>query len=242
VTPDLELLAETAVAAVGPDAVRRTAFAVDRGDLDHVDGEAALAPLVNAVRRGVVAGPIMAAYLRGLSAGYAHRAARIQAEVVWTGPSAFDVPVRSTEPVLLEVIAGATRELAVATYSAKPLPALRSALAEAVRRGVDVWVVVETLAGAGSAIQGDEPAKAFAEVPAVPLWGWDVSKRPEGAKMHAKLAVADESVLLVTSANLTGSGLDHNIEAGILVRGGNAPRRAAEHLRALRRDGSLVRI
>lgn len=60
--------------------------------------------------------------------------------------------------------------------------------------------------------------------------------------MHAKIAVVDEEALLVGSANLTGSGIEHNIEAGVLVHGGTAARRAAEHLRALRRDGALVRI
>jgi phosphatidylserine/phosphatidylglycerophosphate/cardiolipin synthase-like enzyme len=37
--------------------------------------------------------------------------------------------------------------------------------------------------------------------------------------MHAKVAVADRRVLLVSSANLTVSGIDENIEAGVLVRG-----------------------
>jgi hypothetical protein len=46
----------------------------------------------------------------------------------------------------------------------------------------------------------------------------------------------------VSSANLTAAGIGSNLEAGVLVRGGAAPRRAAEHLRAMRRDGLLVRI
>ena len=60
--------------------------------------------------------------------------------------------------------------------------------------------------------------------------------------MHAKLAVADRYVLFITSANLTASGVTSNIEAGILVRGGTAPVRAAEHLDALRAAGELVRL
>jgi phosphatidylserine/phosphatidylglycerophosphate/cardiolipin synthase-like enzyme len=43
--------------------------------------------------------------------------------------------------------------------------------------------------------------------------------------MHAKIAVADRRVLLVTSANLTQSGVAKNIEAGLLIRG--APPRSA---------------
>jgi phosphatidylserine/phosphatidylglycerophosphate/cardiolipin synthase-like enzyme len=106
-----------------------------------------------------------------------------------------------------------------------------------------VWAVVETLHGAGSALQGDQPAAAFATVPGMSLWTWDVSRRADsGAKMHAKLAVSDERTLFISSANLTTSGITNNIEAGVLVRGGTAARRAAEHLRTLRRDQILVRL
>ena len=60
--------------------------------------------------------------------------------------------------------------------------------------------------------------------------------------MHAKLAVADSKVLLVSSANLTQSGIGKNIEAGLLVRGGTAPARAAEHIRAFQSSGALERL
>jgi phosphatidylserine/phosphatidylglycerophosphate/cardiolipin synthase-like enzyme len=63
-----------------------------------------------------------------------------------------------------------------------------------------------------------------------------------GAKMHAKLAVADRAVMLVTSANLTQSGVAKNIEAGLLVRGGSAPRRAAEYVDALRAKREISRL
>ena len=49
-------------------------------------------------------------------------------------------------------------------------------------------------------------------------------------------------VLLVTSANLTQSGIGKNIEAGLLVRGGAAPARATEHVRELQSTGVLERM
>jgi phosphatidylserine/phosphatidylglycerophosphate/cardiolipin synthase-like enzyme len=104
-------------------------------------------------------------------------------------------------------------------------------------------VVVETLQGAGSALAGDEPHRAFTSVGDIDLWHWPSSKRTEpGAKMHAKLAITDRKVLFVSSANLTQSGVTKNIEVGILVRGGPAPARAAEHIDALRAKGDLVRL
>jgi phosphatidylserine/phosphatidylglycerophosphate/cardiolipin synthase-like enzyme len=60
--------------------------------------------------------------------------------------------------------------------------------------------------------------------------------------MHAKLAVADRRILFVTSANLTQTGVGKNIEAGLLVRGGTAPLRTAEHIDALRAAGALSRL
>jgi len=129
------------------------------------------------------------------------------------------------------------------TYSARPRQELSDALRAAVRRGVTVSIVVETLQGAGSALSGDEPYQAFTGVPGIQLWHWPTSQRAEpGAKMHAKLAVADRCVLLVTSANLIQSGVTKNIEAGLLIRGGTAPLRAAEHVDALRSTGILTRL
>jgi phosphatidylserine/phosphatidylglycerophosphate/cardiolipin synthase-like enzyme len=175
------------------------------------------------------------AYLRGLARGYARHAALSSAEPVWSGPSTHAVPVRSMAQALLDVIAAARSELVLMTYSAKTHAEVRTALAAAVERGVSVVVVVETLAGAGSALNGAEPAAAFHGLLGVAVWHWPSTQRGEpGAKMHAKIAVADRSALLVSSANLTQSGVAKNIEAGMLVRGGTAPPRAAEHIDALR--------
>jgi len=183
------------------------------------------------------------AYLTGLAAGYTQRAAETSVETVWSGPGSHHVPVRATAAVLADVVREARHELLLMTYSARPNQALNDALTAAVKYGVTVSVVVETLQGAGSALSGDEPYQAFTGIPGLELWHWPTSQRTEpGAKMHAKLAVADRRVLLVTSANLTQSGVSKNIEAGLLVRGGLAPVRAAEHVDALRQSGCLTRL
>jgi phosphatidylserine/phosphatidylglycerophosphate/cardiolipin synthase-like enzyme len=133
--------------------------------------------------------------------------------------------------------------LLLMTYSARQYEPLTVALQAAVSRSVHVSVVMETLQGAGSALAGDEPYQALTGIDGIDLWHWPSAKRTEpGAKMHAKLAVADRCVLFVTSANLTQSGVGKNIEAGLLVRGGIAPLRAAEHVDALRATGALSRL
>jgi phosphatidylserine/phosphatidylglycerophosphate/cardiolipin synthase-like enzyme len=245
--PAFEAAAVAAAGEIGPDGLRRLADGMASGQPRYAlaaasGGGEATRRLLDAAEATALPAAVAAAHLCGLAAGYEHRAAIVRAELVWTGPTAFDVPVRSTSQVLTELVDGARYELILATYSARPHPPLLEALAAAASRGVSVWIVVETLSGAGSALQGDQPAKAFASLPDVPLFTWTVDRRPDGAKMHAKLAVADERAVFVTSANLTVAGIGSNLEAGVLVQGGAAPRRAAEHLRAMRRDGLLVRI
>ncbi|WP_036321050.1 DISARM system phospholipase D-like protein DrmC [Microbispora sp. ATCC PTA-5024] len=185
----------------------------------------------------------VAVYLRGVAAGYERHRATTTVESVWTGPATHAVPVRSTAQVLVDLVAEASYELILMTYSAAPYEPLLKALSEAVGRSVTVMVVVETLQGAGSALNGPEPAHAFTGVEGVQVWHWPVDVRTEqGAKMHAKLAVADQRVLLVSSANLTQSGVSRNLEAGLLVRGGTAPERAAQHVARLRARGVLRRL
>jgi phosphatidylserine/phosphatidylglycerophosphate/cardiolipin synthase-like enzyme len=46
-------------------------------------------------------------------------------------------------------------------------------------------------------------------------------------------------VAFITSANLTGAALEHNLEVGVLVRGGSVPARLHEHFLALMGSGVL---
>ncbi|WP_285731991.1 phospholipase D-like domain-containing protein [Nocardiopsis sp. ATB16-24] len=104
---------------------------------------------------------------------------------------------------------------------------------------------METLEGAAGTLGSREPGMAFHGIEGIRLWHWPTRHRPDRyARTHAKLAVADRRSLLVSSANLTQSGVSRSIEAGLLVRGGAAPRRVAEHIVELRARGVLepVRI
>lgn len=181
-----------------------------------------------------------AAYLRGAAAGYRCREREQTVEVVWSGPRTHAVPTRSTGEVLTGLIDRAGRELVLATYSAAEYEPVAVALTLASARGVDISILVETLEGAGSALSGREPAAAFAAVCGVSLWYWPVEKRGHpAAKMHAKIAVADRRELLISSANLTASGVERSIESGVLIRGGAAPERVAQHIGALQANGVL---
>jgi phosphatidylserine/phosphatidylglycerophosphate/cardiolipin synthase-like enzyme len=250
-----EAFAQAAVRAIegmGPRRLRIVTDGIRQGISDAALANAmptgADHELARAVREGQRASglgdDVAAAYLDGLGAAYVRHAERLRVETVWSGPKSHAVPVRSTAEVLVDLVGEAQKDLLLMTYSAKPHPPVIESLIAARARGVQVSVVVETLQGAGGAIGGPvEPATAFQAVPGVELWHWPPAARSDsGAKMHAKVAVADGRALLVSSANLTQSGVKTNVEAGVLVRGGTAPERAAEHVRQLIATGVLVRL
>ncbi|NMN97829.1 DISARM system phospholipase D-like protein DrmC [Antrihabitans stalactiti] len=244
---EFERIASAAAPALGVATIRTVAGHLSSGTSDHAVINSvgdrvrqSISRILQARNEADVAPAHAAVFLRGLAAGYEH-AASDTVETVWSGPSEYGVPVRATAQVLIEVINTAKTELLLMTYSAKPHEQIRTSLTAATSRGVSVSVVVETIQGAGSAMSGAEPAAAFARIPGLRLWHWPRAQRLEAtSKMHAKLAVADRRLLFVSSANLTQSGVEKNVEAGLLVRGGNAPARAAEHVDALRISGILV--
>lgn len=249
--PAFEAAAEAAAHRLSPVHLRQLADRLGAGASDEVAAEAvplpgfaeAVLPLLAARRAVGMPAVEVAAYLRGLAAGRDQAASAVQVESVWSGPKTHPVPVRSTAQVLVGLVGEARHELLLMTYSARDHPPLKAALGEALARGVAVTVVVETVQGAAGALVGPEPAAAFAGLSGLQVWHWPIDKRGEEyARMHAKIAVADRRLLLVSSANLTQSGVDRNIEAGLLVRGGTAPQRAAEHIAELRSRGVLARL
>ncbi|WP_461296694.1 DISARM system phospholipase D-like protein DrmC [Streptomyces harbinensis] len=249
--PAFERAAAEVVEALGPTRAKDLAglLAQGRGPayiVDALPGPAAT-PAVRALLAAAaaegVSGAEAAAYLRGYAAGWARHRDESTVSTVWSGPRTPGTPSRATAQVLIEVVREAQSELIAMTYAAREYPPLSRAMAEAIARGVRVDMVVETKTGAAGLLGGPEPAEAFGAVPGVRLWHWPPAARGErGARLHAKIAVADRAVLLVGSANLTAAGARRNVEAGLLVRGGTAPGRAADHVRELQRRGELRRL
>ncbi|MFL9683474.1 DISARM system phospholipase D-like protein DrmC [Streptomyces sp. KL110A] len=246
--PAFEGAAEAAVEALGLSRSKDLAGLLAQGrtreriltELATPGVSEAVARLYDAMESEAVPAPEAAAYVRGYVAARRQTRDAVQVRTVWSGPSTPGVPVRATAQVLVEVINEAQHELLAMTYAARPYPALTKALTEAAGRGVQIHVVVETLAGAGGLLSGREPAEAFASVPGLLLWAWARDPADRGrSRQHAKLAVADRRTLWLGSANLTESGARRNMEAGVLVTGGEAPRRVAEHIRELQRRGTL---
>lgn len=167
-------------------------------------------------------------------------------EVVWTGPTSHEIPVRRTREVLLELIGVATQRLTVVSFAAYKVPEVLSELTSAAGRGVEVRLILETAEDSGGRLSHDA-AEAFDSLRnAAAFYVWPLDRRASGASisgaLHAKAIVADARAAFVTSANLTGHGLGANMELGLLVRGGAIPGRLTSHFDELIAQGTLRRM
>jgi cardiolipin synthase C len=165
-------------------------------------------------------------------------------DIVWTGPTTPQVPVRLTRAVLTEVIRAATAELLIVSFAAYRVQSVLDEIEDAVARGVRIRLLLESVADSGGSLTFDA-ANAFAAVrDHVSFYVWPADQRPvlgSGvARLHAKGAVADDHTALVTSANITEYAISQNMELGLLIRGGPVPRRLARHFDALVSKGVLV--
>lgn len=149
-----------------------------------------------------------------------------QVTPVWTGPHSHARYGRLTLAVLADLIDEARQEILLVSYATLPSADIRSALTASVGRGVEITLLLER---AVDNPQFHGNAEPFPGLSARRLF-WPATARPNGASMHAKLLVVDRRLALVGSANLTGYGLERNLECGLLIRGGVVPTLLAEHV------------
>jgi len=150
-------------------------------------------------------------------------------ELIWTGPATTAVSVRRTEQALCELIDSAQNTLFLVSFVAYKAENVIQALKNAIQRNVKVSLLLEESKEHGGSIDGDSRAILSTRLPGARFYAWSNAK---GA-VHAKCAVADATIALVTSANLTGKAMEDNMELGVLVTGGMLPEQLHAHLHAL---------
>lgn len=178
-------------------------------------------------------------------------------DLLWTGPETAVIPVRRNDQALLDVIDAARETLYLVSFAIYNIEEIQAAVRHALDRGVQVHLFIELPPpdGEGSAL-GYNTVRAFGLDLALRcrLYEWEMGKRPfklvwdnylkvekkKHATLHAKLAVADDTQLFISSANLTEYAMLHNIEMGVLIKGGDEPGRVRKHLRALVESGAFV--
>jgi phosphatidylserine/phosphatidylglycerophosphate/cardiolipin synthase-like enzyme len=165
-------------------------------------------------------------------------------EVIWTGPSSASVPVRRTDQALYELIETAESDILIVSFAAYKVTRVLEAIGRALARSVTVQFVLESEGESGGKVRFDPSGALGGLTDRVRLYGWPADKRVKDAKgrygsLHAKCAVADRDLALISSANLTEYALELNMECGLLVRGGAIPGRMADHFHRLIASGTL---
>jgi cardiolipin synthase A/B len=146
---------------------------------------------------------------------------------------------------LLELIRGARESVYLVTFAAYKVPDVAEAIAAALGRGVRVVFVLESDSVSGGKVDFDPlPHLIDGVAQRVEVFVWPMRERRRDVRgrhgtLHAKFAVADRHRLLISSANLTADAFDLNIELGVLLSGGTAPKEAASQVDELIRLGVL---
>lgn len=168
---------------------------------------------------------------------------RSAVELVWTGPTTGLVPVRHTEQVLRQVIQSSKRRLFIVSYVAYKVNSIIQALQDAIDRQVQISILLEQQ---GERVTVDSVKNVKQVIPTANIYVWndnvDLVQRNTAGVVHAKCAVADGKVALITSANLTDAAMERNMELGVLFKGGALPEKLDRHLEALVSTGIIMKV
>lgn len=180
-----------------------------------------------------------------LATSHAHHkiSGKQQIELVWTGPTTAFVSARRTEQVLLQVIDSATETLFITSFVAYDISNVVTSINAAIERGVAVNMLLESSLSHGGSIEIDVIGRLQSLIPKARFYAWrDKDDEFSGGKVHAKVAVADGKLCFITSANLTGYAMNKNMEAGVLISGGQIPSSLDGHLTSLFQTNVVCRV
>ena len=190
--------------------------------------------LVDAWRATSVGSDELASMLLAAGHAFENVSKHQSTELVWTGPTTPFVSARRTEQALLQVIGAAKQNLFVTSFVAYDVSTIVKALNDATARGVSISMLLESSQDHGGSISFDVIGKMRTLVSTAKLYAWRERSAPfADGRVHAKVAVADNDVCFITSANLTGHAMEQNMEAGVLLTGGQIPKLLLDHLQAL---------
>ena len=163
-------------------------------------------------------------------------------DLLWSGPHGSKLAVRKTEQALCELIHAAQKQLIIVSFVAYKAELVLNAVADAIERGVTVRFLLETPKELGGTLDQDCITPMRRAFPQAHFYIWNPETKPTSAAVHAKCAVADQSMALITSANLTEKAMDHNMEVGVLLKHGYIPRQLAEHWERLYYENIVIEL
>ena len=201
---------------------------------------AVIGQLAKAWTKSSIGSDELASMLLAASHVYNKVSSEQSTELVWTGPTTPFISARRTEQALLQVINAAEQSLIITSFVAYNISNIVKALNSANDRGVVISMLLELSQEHGGNISFDAIGEMKKLVPTARLYVWcDKNDEFSGGSVHAKVAVADGRLCFITSANLTGHAMEKNMEAGVLISGGQIPKLLDGHLTSLI-DANLV--
>ncbi len=197
----------------------------------NVKGDAVLEELNRLCMEGMK--PAHVAFLLRALASEREEAQRLREgiELVWTGPDVPGAPSRDTYVVVRELFASAETSVLVSGYALYQGQTIFKPLSDRMqaRPSLDVRLFLNVGRPTGDPRGSDELVREFAEAFRARHWPGAVPPSVfydprsldgidgQPACLHAKCIVIDDSIALITSANLTQAAQERNIEAGVLV-------------------------
>lgn len=167
-------------------------------------------------------------------------------DIVWTGPANGTFPIRRIDQVLYDLLAKSMRRVFMVTFSAHRIPLLCEHLNQAIARGVEVTLLLESEKSSAGQLSFDA-SNAFKDLglDQVRLLHWPIENREQNqagkpGKLHVKCAVIDDTAL-IGSANLTDDAFNRNMELGVVIRDRCIVENIRNHFRTLENNGVLRR-
>jgi len=159
-----------------------------------------------------------------------------RAELVATYPNELQLTIPRTMDAALALVRSAKIDVVIFGYLfVASADELIAELLEARRRGVEVLIIAQKVELLRKALR--EHWESADLRPAL----YQLSEDADTSLMHAKTIIVDSHKMLVTSANLTFSGMNRNIEIGVLVAGRECGK-ARELVTALIASGYVVPV
>lgn len=165
---------------------------------------------------GILVGPLLARWLGELVG------ANVSPQLVWTIPvkhPMFNSIGNSYTEAILNIINSSKRELILTSpfIHERGISSLMKSLLDALGRGVCISMLThhaENLASSQSIAVEELRREACRINKSLKIYTVESGFK---SMLHAKLVIADREIMILGSANLTGPGLEQNVEAGIVL-------------------------
>ena len=137
-------------------------------------------------------------------------------QILATGPELVKEGVRAIEPVVQEIMLGASKEIQIVGYVFTPHANQVLGLAQrAAEKGITVTFVVNNLDSQNEKVRFEllRLRNNYSRVRVVDFHD------KEGRQLHAKVVVVDRQSAVIGSANFSWGGMVANYEIGVLIVG-----------------------